>query len=146
MRKRYFDTHSRGFEIIQHHWQPMVIKMPTLSSHVSQEVVVMTSSGAVSDEKVGMMTNLGFPLCWHGTSGPRLNIKTVFPMYGISTLNIRRSWDRLMYNMGIPILARQHLYIETVSRSIVDKPLVLNESFRPKGKNKNLKTSSLCVV
>ena len=29
-------------------------------------------------------------------------------------LKIRRSWDRLIYNMGIPILVRRHLYIVTL--------------------------------
>ena len=33
---------------------------------------------------------------------------------GIPMLKIRRSWDRLIFNMGIPILVRRHLYIETV--------------------------------
>ena len=28
-------------------------------------------------------------------------------------LKIRRSWDRLIFNMGMPILVRRHLYIET---------------------------------
>ena len=28
-------------------------------------------------------------------------------------LKIRRSWDRLIFNMGIPILVRRYLYIET---------------------------------
>ena len=28
-------------------------------------------------------------------------------------LKIRRSWDLLIFNMGIPILVRRHLYIET---------------------------------
>ena len=32
-------------------------------------------------------------------------------------LKIKRSWDRLIFNMGIPILVRQHLYIETPSYS-----------------------------
>ena len=45
--------------------------------------------------------------------GPSLNIKTVFPM-GIPTLMRRRSRDRLMISMGIPILIR-HLYVETAS-------------------------------
>ena len=31
-------------------------------------------------------------------------------------LNIRRSRDRLIFNMGSPILVRRHLYIETVPR------------------------------
>ena len=45
--------------------------------------------------------------------GPRLNIKTVFPSMGIPTLKIRWSRDRLIFNIGIPILVRRHLYIET---------------------------------
>ena len=32
---------------------------------------------------------------------------------GIHMLKIRRSWDRLIFNMWIPILVRRHLYIET---------------------------------
>ena len=35
---------------------------------------------------------------------------------GIPMLKIRRSQDRLIFNMGIPILVRRHLYIETVPR------------------------------
>ena len=46
--------------------------------------------------------------------GPRLNIGTVFPGMGILMLKIRRSRNRLIFNMGIPILVRRHLYIETV--------------------------------
>ena len=45
--------------------------------------------------------------------GPRLNIKTIFPGMGIPMLKIRRSRDRLIFNMGIPILVRWHLHIET---------------------------------
>ena len=33
--------------------------------------------------------------------------------YGIPVLKIRRSWDRLIFNMGIPILVRRYLYIES---------------------------------
>ena len=43
---------------------------------------------------------------------PRLNIKWVFPDMGISMLKIRRSRDRIVFNMGISILVRRHLYIE----------------------------------
>ena len=32
---------------------------------------------------------------------------------GIPMLKIRRMWDRLILSMGIPILVRRHLYIET---------------------------------
>ena len=51
--------------------------------------------------------------------GPRLYIKTVYPGIGIPTLKIRRSRDRLIFNMGIPILVRQHLYTETVPRWLI---------------------------
>ena len=43
-------------------------------------------------------------------------MKTVFPNYDIPMLKIRRSRDRLIFNMGIPILVRRHLYIETAPR------------------------------
>ena len=42
-------------------------------------------------------------------AGPRLNIKTVFTGMGISITKIRRSWDRLIFMMEIPFLARRHL-------------------------------------
>ena len=48
-----------------------------------------------------------------GVSGPCLIIMMVFPGMGIPMLKIRRSWDHLIFNMGIPMLIRQHLYIET---------------------------------
>ena len=45
--------------------------------------------------------------------GPSLNIKTVFPMcMGVPMLKIRRSRDRLIFNMGIPIPGKYGLYIE----------------------------------
>ena len=50
---------------------------------------------------------------YSGDPGPRLNIKTVFPGIGISMLKIRRLRDRLIFNMGIPILVRRCLYTET---------------------------------
>ena len=51
--------------------------------------------------------------------GPRLNIKTVFPGKGIPMLKIRRSRDRLIFNMGIPIMVRRHLYIEMGPRVVM---------------------------
>ena len=48
-------------------------------------------------------------------SGTLLNIKTVVPDMGIRMLKIRRSWDRLIFNMGIPLSVRRHIYIETAS-------------------------------
>ena len=38
--------------------------------------------------------------------------------YGISIKKIRRSWDRLIFIMGVPILVRRHLYIKTVPGSV----------------------------
>ena len=52
-------------------------------------------------------------------AGPRLNIKTIFPGMGIPMFKIRWSRDHLIFNMGIPILVRRHLYIETAPRSPV---------------------------
>ena len=45
-------------------------------------------------------------------TGARLNIKTVFLRYGDPVLKLRRSWDRLIFNTGIHILVRPHIYIE----------------------------------
>ena len=50
--------------------------------------------------------------------GPRLNIKTVFPRYGIPMLKIRRSKDCLIFNIGIIVLVR-HLYIESRPLALV---------------------------
>ena len=47
----------------------------------------------------------------------RINIKTIFPRYGIPMLKIRRSRYHFIFNMGIPIPIRRHLYIETGPRS-----------------------------
>ena len=50
-------------------------------------------------------------------AGPRFNIKTVFPRYGIPMLKIRRSWDRLIFNMGIRILTSLFWNGSQVSRA-----------------------------
>ena len=52
--------------------------------------------------------------------GPRacLNIKTVFPVMGIFITEFKQSWDCLIFKMRIPILVRQHLYIETGPRTL----------------------------
>ena len=51
-------------------------------------------------------------------SRPCFNIKTVFPRYGSSRVKdktfVRPSYhNRLIFNMGIPVLIRRHPYIET---------------------------------
>ena len=51
-------------------------------------------------------------------TGPRRNIKMVSPGMGIPMLKIRWSRDRLIFNMGILILVRGHLYIETAPWSL----------------------------
>ena len=40
--------------------------------------------------------------------GSVANIKAVFPDIGIPIIKIRRSWDRLIFIIGIPILVRGH--------------------------------------
>ena len=63
--------------------------------------------------------------------GSRLNTKTVFPpgsfpCMGIPILKIKRSRDRLILNMWIPILLIwQHLYIETAPRPFVKQTSVI---------------------
>ena len=46
---------------------------------------------------------------------------------GIPMLKIRRSRDRLIFNMGIPILVRQHLYIETAPSYVTFVLLIYDE-------------------
>ena len=47
---------------------------------------------------------------------PRFNINTVFPRYGIPMWKIRRPWDRLIFNMGIPILTSLFWSSSQISR------------------------------
>ena len=46
----------------------------------------------------------------------RVHIKTVFSGMVIPVLKMRRSWESRIFNMGIPILGRRRLYIETAPR------------------------------
>ena len=54
----------------------------------------------------------GFALC---EPLARLNIKTVFLGMNISIMRVRQSWDRLVFIVGMSILVRRHLYIETIT-------------------------------
>ena len=45
-------------------------------------------------------------------SGPCLNITTIFPGMGMPMFRITQSWDHLLFNMGITVLAGWHLDIE----------------------------------
>ena len=40
-------------------------------------------------------------------SGPRFNMNTVIPAIEISIIKIRRSWDRLIFIIGIILLVRR---------------------------------------
>ena len=53
------------------------------------------------------------PIWYDRIPGPCINIKTVHPSMGICITKKNRSWDRLIFIMGIPILVRRRLYIET---------------------------------
>ena len=44
---------------------------------------------------------------------------------GIPVLKIRRSWDRLFFNTGIPMLVRRHLYIDTAPVDTLQNPQFL---------------------
>ena len=46
----------------------------------------------------------------------RVHIKAVFSGMVIPVLKMRRSWESRIFNMGIPILGRRRLYIETAPR------------------------------
>ena len=50
---------------------------------------------------------------WNGPQDPVSILRPSFPGMGIPMLKIRRLWDRLNFNMGIPLQVRWHLYIET---------------------------------
>ena len=45
-------------------------------------------------------------------------LRPSFPGIGVPMLKIRRSVRPLIFNMGIPLLVRRHLYIETVPRCV----------------------------
>ena len=53
-----------------------------------------------------------------------------FPGMGIPMLKIRRSPDRLIFNMGIPLLVRWHLYIETAPWVMANAHHIVNDIFR----------------
>ena len=85
--------------------------VPTFSSMVAPQVVTTTTSGAASDKKVGSMAILGFndanfPII-DGTGGCRQGTVSTercrLTSTGIPMLKIRRSCDRIIFNMGIPL-------------------------------------------
>ena len=42
------------------HWKPIVVVMPTLLSLEASEDVIITTNNAISDDRVGIMTTIGF--------------------------------------------------------------------------------------
>ena len=73
-------------------------------------------SSFLNSEMAWIMDSLNVYL-WQ-TRTPPLSF-TTYPGLEIPMLQIRRSWDRLIFNRGIPIVVRRHLYIDTA-------PLVLS--------------------
>ena len=68
------------------------------------------------------MSDLHFPYgILNKRPGGRLNIK-------VSSYQIRRSHDRLIFNMGIPIPGQDGLYIETgrSSMAVLGDPIPMN--------------------
>ena len=55
-------------------------------------------------------------------SGFRFSIKTIFAGIEILIVNVRRSWDRHIFIMGIPILLRHHFHTETILTWIIFDP------------------------
>ena len=56
-----------------------------------------------------------------GIFGLRFNIKTVYFKYGVCIIKIRRSWDRIIFIIGIHILLRRHRYIKTPGLDIYQR-------------------------
>ena len=99
-------------------WWPGDIRSQVINSH-DIDLVLAKYSGLSSSRFV------------YKHPRPRFNIKTIFPRHGIPMLKIRRSWGRLIFNMGIPILERWHLYIDTA-------PRVIEEDFGENGRSVNV--------
>ena len=62
------------------------------------------------------------PWCLFGTR-THFNTKTIFPGMETPRLTIRWSRDHLVFNTGIPILVRQHLYAARLSATTVQTQL-----------------------
>ena len=96
---------------------------------VAPQIVLITIFGDNSDVKVSIMTTQLVHVCKVHTCQIR-HLKhhlphdkgesLSFPGMGIPMLKIRRSWDRLIFNMGIRILVRQNLYIRQGPDSHID--------------------------
>ena len=75
---------------------------------VSRVTILVPCPAVKSPQLIWRSATCRWNLWW---PGPCLRIKTVFPGMGIPMLKIRRSWDRLIFNIGIPILVRRHFIL-----------------------------------
>ena len=101
------NTHLSMINPLSSWWRHQMESFPAL-------LAIWAGNSPVSGDPTGFFKSLHnlFPDQVPAASGSHFNFKTVFPRYGIPMLNIRRSHDRLILDMGIPILVRRHLYIE----------------------------------
>ena len=102
------------------------------------EIAIASKSLTPAGVWTKIISFLGYTglLCDRMRSGPHVNIKTVFLMYGDSHVKDKTvsRWDRLIFNMRIPILLRRHLYIEAAPRlrcRVVGIALVSQHIFFP---------------
>ena len=68
---------SSGFKNLTFDWNPRIVMMLILSSLVAWEVVITTTSGATSNNKVGIMTTL----CFQRIDGQLISLTTVVSLY-----------------------------------------------------------------
>ena len=73
--------------------------------------------------------NTIFTRLWSLDQGPISIKRPSFLGMGIPMFKMRQLWDRLMFKMGIHILVRWHLYIETVPRSMQSKLFHIYHAF-----------------
>ena len=112
-------------------WHQKQVSQAGISNHIPQNIVgcnylclpeVSTSSTKVLISFGGHFTlpcgchRAGLQQHWR--NGASSQYKDRLLRYEDFIIKIRRSWDRLIFIMGIHILVRRHLYIETVPRWI----------------------------
>ena len=105
--KEYVQNALFSWELFQI-WRPTLIFWPSLKTiWIWQWICPRTwkvTRRKLTTGKLGL---------WWLPIPPCHNKRLSFPGIGIPMLKTRRSRDRLIYNMGIPLLVRRHLYIET---------------------------------
>ena len=109
-------------------WRQMTIKpsrttwwlhtrmVPQLSHYTSQG---SHNRNSTCEDNWGVLeAGPGLHISWYNQGHVSIK-RPSFPGMEIPMLKIRRSWDRLIFNMGIPILAWRYLYIEMAPRKAV---------------------------